>query len=242
MAKCAVYLYDETLAPASGNLIEIHESDRIGTYIDLQTATILGPSEFGAKLDLPDPPEPIKVWVDDTSGQFAPTSLAHLNGKMTSRLDVILYSLPVPPGGGGGGGDHRGAASWEVGYEITTHVAPVLKDSDEVNGMGADWGTAQSPDMINIELANTLDAYIEWQVASGIWSSPEAMGVRSLVETVSLAMSTPRLNSQLRSKLERWCARLTELGIEVSIQVRQEKTRKRGGHSQGGTQMQSATS
>ena len=120
---------------------------------------------------------------------------------------------------------------------------PVLEEPAEEAGIVADWGAAQSPNLINVESANTLGAYIEQQVAAGIWSSSEAMGVRSLVETVSLAMSTPRLNTQLRSRLKRWRARLSELGIEVSMQLRHEKTRVRGGgHSQGGTQMQTATS
>lgn len=241
MPQCAVYVYDDTLAPASGNFIEIHECDHMGTYIDLQTAQQLGPSEFGAKLNLPNPPEPIKIWVDDTSGQLAPTSLAHLNGKVTARLDVILYSLPTPPGGGGGGGGRRGA-SWQVGYEVTGHVEPVISElNDEVVAPAADWGAAQSPTMTGASSLNTAAAYIERQVAAGNWSSSEASGVRSLVETVTLAMNTPQLNTQLRSKVERWRTLLSDLGIEISTQVRQEKARGGGGHTQGGTQMQAAT-
>lgn len=240
MAQCTVYVYDEKLAAASGSFIEIHNSDHMGTYIDLQPAQQLGPSEFGAKLNLPNPPEPIKIWVDDTSGQLAPTSLAHLNGKMTARLDVILYSLPVPPGGGGGG--RRGGASSQAAYEISAHVEPSIGDLIEaVVAPAADWGAAQSPIMTGAQSTNALGAYIDRQVASGNWSGSEASGVRSLVETVTLAMNTPQLNPQLRPKLERWRTLLSDLGIEISAQVRQEKSHG-GGHSQGGTQMQTATS
>jgi hypothetical protein len=103
MPQCTVYVYDDTLSAVSSKFIEIRECDSFGKKIDIQTAAILGPGEFGAKITLPNPPEPIVVWVDDTSSHFAPTSLAHFNSKVTARLDVTLYALPAGPGGGGGG-------------------------------------------------------------------------------------------------------------------------------------------
>ena len=121
MPQCTVYVYDDTLSAVSSKFIEIRECDSFGKKIDIQTAAILGPGEFGAKITLPNPPEPIVVWVDDTSSHFAPTSLAHFNSKVTARLDVTLYALPTGPGGGGGG--PRAGAVWQTEVQTVDAIA-----------------------------------------------------------------------------------------------------------------------
>lgn len=123
MPQCTVYVYDDTLSAVSSKFIEIRECDSFGKKIDIQTAATLGPGEFGAKITLPHPPEPIVVWVDDTSSHFAPTSLAHFNGKETARLDLTLYALPPGPGGGGGGGGPRGGAVWQTEVQTVDAIA-----------------------------------------------------------------------------------------------------------------------
>lgn len=196
MTQCAVYVYDDTLAAVTSTHIEILERDSFGKKLDFQHGTTLGPSEFGAKITLPNPPEPIIVWVDDTSGYFAPTSLGHLNGKETARLDVTLYALPVPPGGGGGGGIKAGA-SWQV------HTRNGESEDDQM--------AAQPPYLIA--------RHINQQVEAGEWSYSEALGVRSLVETATRALNIPQLDSELRDKLERWRTQLRSLGIAISAEA-----------------------
>jgi hypothetical protein len=123
MPQCTVYVYDDTLSAVSSKFIEIRDCDSFGKKIDIQPAAMLGPGEFGAKITLPNPPEPIVVWVNDTSSHFAPTTLAHFNGKETARLDVTLYPLPTGPGGGGGGVGPRGGAVWQTGVQTVDAIA-----------------------------------------------------------------------------------------------------------------------
>src|ERR1044072_784751 len=192
MTQCAVYVYDDTLAAVSSNYIEILERDSFGKKLDYRHGTTLGPLEFGAKINLPNPPEPIVIWVDDTSGYFAPTSLGYLNGKETARLHVTLYALPVPPGGGGGGGA-TGGTSWKV-YKYNEPEYEI--------------GVPQPLDRIA--------SFITQQVESNEWSDSQGLAVRSLVETVTRALNTPQLDSELREQLERWQTQLKGLGITVA--------------------------
>ncbi len=137
MPQCTVYVYDDTLSAVSSKFIEIREYDSFGKKIDIQPAATLGPGEFGAKIALPNPPKPIVIWVDDTSSHFAPTSLAHFNGKETARLDVTLYALPASPGGGGG---PRGGAVWQTKVQtvdaIARHIHRQVKSNNWTDSEG----------------------------------------------------------------------------------------------------------
>jgi hypothetical protein len=94
-----VYVYDDSMIPLGSGLIEIIETDHWGMTIDIQPSTSMGSGLYGASLQSPAPPEPINIFVDDTSGQYAPAALGHLNGKLPAKLDVALYPLPSGPGG-----------------------------------------------------------------------------------------------------------------------------------------------
>ena len=228
--NCQVFIYDDTMAAVNSQTIEVIESDHFGKKIDIKVAQRpLSLAELKADITLPSPPEPVVFWVDDTSGLYGATSLGHLNSDKTSRLDVILYSMPAPSGGGGGGGISGGAA-WHV--QPASDPYPYQQDyiiahSDEIESVQ---GETQSPMMIA--------DYIHQQVALRKWSDSEALAVRSLVDSAERALNMPKLDSELRDKLERWCEQLKSLGINISAQAAQKKLR--GGHSQGGAQMMEA--
>lgn len=222
MPQCIVYVYDHTLTSVSTSLvIEITETDHFGVKLDMQPGRTLGPGEFGAPITLPSPPKAIKVWVDETSRLLAPTVLGHLNGKMTSRLDVILYPVPRTSGkrGGGGGG---GGVHWQASPD------PYMSDRNYGIYQPLEPAYNQEP----VQSPMMIAAYINHQVRSGNWKELEALGVRSLVETVTHALNTPRLNSSLTVSLERWQAQLDVLGINISAQTGQRKENE--GENEGG--------
>jgi hypothetical protein len=189
MEQCTVCIYDDNMVPASGGGIEILGTDHFGTNLDdAKVAQSLGVGEFGARINLPEPPEPIVIWVDDNLGRLAPTTLGHLNGRMTARLDVILYSLPGGPDGGRKGqvGYHKRA----VAVSYTGHSLETSSEDEENSKRRL------TPAMIS--------EYISRQVNDGIWTESEATGVRSLVETTTRALNIPKRSSELSAKLERW--------------------------------------
>lgn len=187
MTQCTVYIYDDQLTAAVSNFIEIREYDPFGKKLDIQTGGPLGANDFGAIITLPNPPEPIVIWVDDTSRQLAPTSLAYLNGKETARLDVTLYALPKPPGGGGGGG---------AGPTLGATSEFVFKDAEP-----------QTPDVIA--------RHINRQVEFKNWRDSEGLAVRSLLETTVRAINAPSLDSEMQEKLVSWRELLKRLGITI---------------------------
>lgn len=93
-----VYVYDNLMAPLASAFIEALETDHVSVVVDVQPSRARG-SLYGATLQPPSPAEPVIVWLDDTSGTWAPTSLAHLNPSTNPRLDVILYPVPTAPPG-----------------------------------------------------------------------------------------------------------------------------------------------
>lgn len=226
--NCQVFIYDDTMTAVNSQKIEVIESDHFGKKIDIKMAQRPPSSaELKADIKLPSPPEPVVFWVDDTSGLYGATSLGHLNSDKTSRLDVILYSMPAPSGGGGGGGISGGAA-WHIQPAIDPYQHDYLiAYPNEIKSVQ---GETQSPMMI----AN----YIDQQVALRKWTDSEALAVRSLVDSAARALNMPKLDSELRHKLERWCEQLKSLGINISAKAAEKKIR--GGHSQGGTQMMEA--
>ncbi len=183
---CDVYVYDDTMSPIASGSIEIIETDHWGTKIDIQMSTMLGPTEYGARLKSPTPAEPVNIWLDDTHHRFAPTSLGHLNGKLHARLDVTLYPLPRPVGGYGGGGGGGLSSRTYRSYG----------------------GGPATP--------NKIAAFIEDRVAAGEWTASEGRGVGSLVETAIRALNTTRRGKELQSRLDDWCERLSGFGIEIS--------------------------
>jgi hypothetical protein len=186
--SCDVYVYDNSLAPVKSTYIEIIEKDHWGVNIDRKTSAKLGPSEYGAKLKAPNPAEPINVFVDDTKGKYAPAALGDLNGRLSARLDVTLYPLPVPVTGGGGGGGGGGR-----------------KTQSRTGSGGGHRPSAP----------RAIAAYIQAKVDQQVWSEEEAQGVRSLVEVVSQAINLPRWERDEQPRLDRWCATLDDLGIEI---------------------------
>ena len=196
MSQCTVYVYDDTLTAVSSSFIEIRECDPLGLKLDIQPGATLGPGEFGAKITLPNPPEPIVIWVDDTSSHYAPTSLAFLNGKETARLDITLYALPPLPGGGGGGGGGgpRGRAVVQPPCGFNDYYSP-----------------AQTVDAIS--------RHINQRVSSGAWSDSEALGVKSLVDTTVRALHISEPDKEMQEKLSRWGEQLKRLGITIMAEV-----------------------
>jgi hypothetical protein len=215
MPQCTVYVYDDTLSAVSSKFIEIRECDSFGKKIDIQTAAILGPGEFGANITLPNPPEPIVIWVDDTSSHFAPTSLAHFNSKQTARLDVTLYALPGGSGGGGGG-PTAGAVRKKKVQILDAIARPIYQEEVEtVNG------TAR---LVNLHEGQTVEAiarHIHRQVQTGKWTDSEALGVKSLVDTATRAINTPKLDSELKVALSRWREQLQHLSISIMAERQQ---------------------
>jgi hypothetical protein len=192
MSQCTVYLYDDTLSTVSSKFIEIRECDSFGKKIDIQPATSLGPNEFGAKINLPNPPGPIVIWVDDTSSHFAPTSLAHFNGKETARLDVTLYALPASPGGGGGG--PRGGAVWQTDVQtvdaIARHIQLQVQSQNwtDSEGLGVKSLVDTTARAIN---ARDLDS--ELQDALKRWRQQlKDLGI-NMIETQEETVSAPRM-------------------------------------------------
>jgi hypothetical protein len=197
MTDCTVYVYDDQLTAAASNFIEIREYDPFWKKLDIQMGATLGPNEFGARITLPDPPEPIVVLVDDTSRHFAPTSLAYLNGRETARLDVTLYALPLPPGGGGGGAGPRGGAVWPMEQWASEFEYPDAP-----------------PQTLDV-----ISQHVNRQVESNNWSDTEAFAVRSLLETTVRAMTAAELDLETQEKLVRWRQQLKSLGITILAEV-----------------------
>lgn len=193
--SCDVYVYDYTLNPVNSGYIELLETDYWGVKIDMQMNGHLGSGQYGANLQTPNPAEPITVWVDDTSGHYAPTTLGHLNGKLPTELHVTLYPLAVPSGGWGGGG---GGGSYYSAVEITP----------------------QSPDTIAEFIDRQVGSYgWEREQATGVRSLVQT-AVQSLMtlqqEYPGQGFSVYDARSDLQSRLERWHSYLNELGIEIA--------------------------
>jgi hypothetical protein len=127
-----VYVYDDAMAPLSAQ-IEVFESDDTGTIVDKGQSSKLGPSEYGVRLKLPKPPTPVTVWLDDLSGKYAATSMGHLNGRLSTRLDVALYPLPTGPSGPGRGGMVSSLSEAEP--YITNQVRTAEWNESEANGV-----------------------------------------------------------------------------------------------------------
>src|SRR5437660_1425989 len=152
-----IYLYDSLMAPLNSNFIEIIETDDWGVKIDRQMSCHLGNSEFGAKLKSPSPAQPITIWIHDTAKALATTTLGHLNGKLSARLDVSLYGLPGGPGSG------------------------------PATSSGANFSS--DPQLV-VDL-------ISRRVAEKTWTETEGIAVRTLFNTVTQAVVTPRLDAAL---------------------------------------------
>lgn len=230
MPQCAVYIYDDALTSISSYTIEIIETDYNGNYIDFKKAGALGIG-FGATINLPNPPEPINVWVDDTSGSFSPAALGQLNGQVTTRLDVIVYALPVTPGGGRSGGGGGYGVAWQEDPDTFASYRgkPLNSDVD------------QSNELYVVKSLDSIASHINQQVELGNWSDSEAIGVRSLLDSAIRAASSLQLDSIIENKLERWQQQLRGLGIEIPERLRLAKEQG-GGHSQGGSGMMEASS
>jgi hypothetical protein len=199
MSSCNVYVYDDALAALSSTTTEIAETDGFGTNLDVKTARTLGSGEFGEAITLPVPAIPISVWIDDTSSIYAPASLTQLNGGLTARLDIIVYTLPVPSVGSGGGGQ---AATWQIACPTFPDIR--YSDFDQVRIVEP------------METTDPIAARINSRVNNNDWTSSEGMAVRSLVDTVRRAQNCPNLSSSMKKRLTRWLARLDELGINIS--------------------------
>lgn len=217
MAQCAVYVYDSTLAAlSSSSTIDILELDDSGKNLDYQLGKTLTATEFGAKITLPAVHQPIDVLVDDTSRVLGPASLCQLNSKLTARLDVVLYALPVAPAGGGGGGIHP----WVPHDPYSQVGAP----HDIVGGSQIVFAGG---DLVQTPAA--IASFINQQITDQRWSKEEAEGVRSLVETTMRFLNKSHPRAHLRAKLVTWVDLLKSLGIDVSHEVK--KKQKRGGSS-----------
>lgn len=190
MSRCIVYVYDDNLSAVTSQSIEIREFDAWWKILDIKLATSLGPDEFGAQLTLPEPPEPIVIWVDDLDGYFAPTSLAHLNGKQTARLDITLYALPVPPTGRKGGRGRRGG------------LRPPPRSGE--------------PSDAGVLPTDFIARQINQEVQRNNWSDSEALAVQSLADTVVRAMSWSKLDPEMKGKVSRWVQKLESLDIAVT--------------------------
>jgi len=200
---CIVYVYDDKLSAVTSQFIEILEYDAFCEILDLKVATSLGPNEFGANLTLPNPPEPIVILVDDTSGYFAPISLGYLNGRETARLDVTLYALPQwSEGRGGRGGPRRRGGLQPPPRFREPRDAEVLSTA-------------------------AISRQINQQVESNNWSDFEALAVQSLAETAVRAMNWSKLNSVMEEKVSRWLQRLESLGITITTRVQFESLGRR---------------
>lgn len=224
MSQCAVYIYEDKLTSVSSSTIEIVETNYSGKKIDIQPGAIMG-SEFGAKINLPNPPEPINIWVYDNSGTYSPAALGQLNGQVTARLDVIVYGLPARPGGGGTG------ANWEASKDNFT----------QYRGYKIDSGVYLNEDSYAVESLDAIASHINQRIETGDWSNIEAMGVRNLLDSANRALNCPQLDVALQNQLEKWRQQLKSFGIEIPKGVILAKE-KQGGHSQGGSGMMEASS
>jgi hypothetical protein len=181
-----VFVYDNFMAWVTAG-IDIVEQDRGGSVVDSKTSALLTSGEYGAKLSRPSPAKPVQVVLDDPSGAYAPTTFAHLNAKVTIRLDVVLYPLPkaaiVVSGGVGGGGSGGAIKGWTPG---------------PLPGGGP---------------ANVIST----NIASGRWTDDQAAGVASLADSVVRAKSCPSLDSAMKARLNRWCEWLRNLGIDPDL-------------------------
>lgn len=193
-----VLIYDDRGQPISSPRIEMLELNRWGVKIDIKTNGQLGPSEYGASLNSPAPPEPVNVWVDDTAGDYAPANLGPLNTESPFRLPVALYPLPRMDVGGADGRlilgspeagpgpvGHKGAAGRRFGF-------PAFGDT---NG--------------------TIATKIADNHSTGKWSEREAFGVKHLVSLVTRATEYQTNDPDFRQRLNRWCLQLQLLGITI---------------------------
>jgi hypothetical protein len=228
MAQCDVFVYDSRLAAlGSGSTIEILEIDDSGKNLDYQIGQAFNPTEFGAKITLPVVHQPIDVLVDDTTGALGPASLCQLNSKLTARLDVVLYAVPVGSAGGGGGGS---------GDKLTLHVPvdpyPLAEVFDVLDKPSLAFGGIDP-----VQTPSAIASFIQHQFAYQRWSEEEAAGVRSLVETSMRFLNRSNPSHQLRHKLETWLDLLRDLGIDMSQAVKQKQKRSGGSSQQGGSQI-----
>lgn len=232
MPQCSVFLYDDKLNPLSSTFtqIEILEETCGPVFrrkLDIQTAKPIQ-TEFGANITLPNPPKPIAVWIDDASGVLGPASFAQLNGELTARLDVILYTLPVVVYGGGGGGKRSGGGgrkrSGGGGGKGGVYTWPLVSDVympdiDYALKTLGETSHAQRSSRITSSLAS----HIKNQIDAGIWSESEASGVLSLVETVTRGINRPKRDTKFTERLERWSRTLESLDIGISVLVDEKR-------------------
>lgn len=208
------YLYDDRLKPLSYAHIDLTETDDKGCTVDQRLTSHLGPSEFGAKLSLPSPAEPVALYVDDVhaSPSYAPACLEYVNGRLPARLDVVIYPLPkLPPGGSqpsGGGGE---GSSDDSDVDLPLAGKDILGAEDE--------GAADSIPTLFSSLDNPR------------WTAEERKGVVSLLHVVQSAYSYLDPGDDLKSKRRRWAAMLAELGIVVAIdrKIRRDEDESTGG-------------
>lgn len=91
-----VFVYDDKLVEVTSSTVEFEEQDTSGTVLDIKTNSALTPGtrEFGARLVAPAPPCSVVIWVDDTSGHYAATTVGTMHGGKPITTHVTLYALP----------------------------------------------------------------------------------------------------------------------------------------------------
>ena len=101
-----VFVYDDKLVEVPSGTVQFEEQDDSGVILDTKSNLLLTPgtTEYGARLAAPAPACSVVVWVDDTSGFYAPMTIGRMNGGKPVTMHVTLYPLPAPIGPGGGGG------------------------------------------------------------------------------------------------------------------------------------------
>ncbi len=211
------YLYDNKLSPLSYTHLDLTETDDKGCTVDQQSTSPLGPSEFGARLNLPSPAKPVALFVDDvhTSPSYAPASIEYVNGKLPTRLDVVLYPLPKgppsgsPPGGSDGG---RPSDDPDADQPLTGGDVLGLNDGETDDALSALSGVLENPN----------------------WTPEESKGVTSLLLTVQLAYSYDDPGDDLKTKRRRWAVMLTNLGI-IFIATSRRRTRRGDSTGEGET-------
>jgi hypothetical protein len=215
-----VYVFDQTLKPATSGLIQITELDQRGVHIDMQANGVLG-SLYGATMKMPSPAVPVGFWVDDTGGKFAPAGLRYLRPSAALRVEVTLLPLPsgvtsgrIPPAGAGAGSGPprdapgpRGATS--VSPDQTGEVDEEM--TDLVIRRGARWRFSATTETQRNAVAGMQALSIVAHNAH--WTDEERRGVGNLISTIAAARLLEDPSEDFVRRLQRWVSWLRELGI-----------------------------
>jgi len=222
-----VFIYDAALSPVNSTLIQIVENDSRGVKIDLQANGPRSGGLYGAAMKVPNPAVPIGIWVDDTSGFYAPTGLEFLNPSASLRLDVTLFPLPsaVPAtgGGGGAGGGGGGGSSGPTGPG-----GPGSSDADDLTLRQHGWRFARRDnrgiDPRQYPMNDITELAEIWR-----WTDEETKGVTTLIATIARARTLVTPDDEFTARVRRWESRLRELEV-IKVDIRDGH----GGSSSGG--------